>query len=151
MEANGIDRTSGDLKKQLEEIKNELESAKLKCDRLEKEKRDVILRRLPSMDSSNKSNFEYNKLQQKYNELQKEVDQYKEDKSSLQVKIRILEDEIKRHPKGNERNTNGQDDLLSKLKATELFCEELMDENENLKRELRDMEEQVEEMQDNFR
>ncbi|XP_045482166.1 early endosome antigen 1-like isoform X2 [Harmonia axyridis] len=150
-EVNDVDRLNADLKKKLEATQNELEATKQKCDRLEKEKRDVILRRLPSMDSSNKSNFEYNKLQQKHNELQKEVNQYKEEKSTLQVKIRILEEEIKRYPKGHDRNSSNVEDLISKLKATELFCEELMDENECLKKELREMEEQVEEMQDNFR
>ncbi|XP_044765988.1 desmoplakin-like isoform X2 [Coccinella septempunctata] len=150
-EVNGIEKPNLELKKKLEEVRSELEATKQKCDRLEKEKREVILRRLPSMDSSNKYNFEYNKLQQKYNDLQKEVNQYKDDKSSLQVKIKILEDELKRYPKVNERSTNNLEDLMSKLKTTEQFCEELMDENESLKKELREMEEQVEEMQDNFR
>jgi cell division septum initiation protein DivIVA len=35
--------------------------------------------------------------------------------------------------------------------AAEALCEELMDENEDMKKELRDLEEEIEEMQDNFR
>jgi cell division septum initiation protein DivIVA len=35
--------------------------------------------------------------------------------------------------------------------AAETLCEELMDENEDMKKELRDLEEEIEEMQDNFR
>lgn len=41
--------------------------------------------------------------------------------------------------------------LRSKLLAAETLCEELMDENEDMKKELRDLEEEIEEMQDNFR
>lgn len=39
----------------------------------------------------------------------------------------------------------------AKLTAAETLCEELMDENEDMKKELRDLEEEIEEMQDNFR
>lgn len=41
--------------------------------------------------------------------------------------------------------------LRAKLLAAETLCEELMDENEDMKKELRDLEEEIEEMQDNFR
>lgn len=37
------------------------------------------------------------------------------------------------------------------MAAAETLCEELMDENEDMKKELRDLEEEIEEMQDNFR
>lgn len=39
----------------------------------------------------------------------------------------------------------------AKLTAAETLCEELMDENEDMKKELRELEEEIEEMQDNFR
>lgn len=47
--------------------------------------------------------------------------------------------------------TKTVEQLRSKLKDAEALCEELMDENEDMKRELRSMEEEIEEMQDNFR
>ncbi|KAL3289426.1 hypothetical protein HHI36_022851 [Cryptolaemus montrouzieri] len=137
------------LKKELEETKGELEATKQKCDRLEKEKRDVILRRLPSMETSNKSNSEYNKLQQKCNELQKQIKEHGEEKSNLELKVKILQDEMRRYPK--EKVSSSVEELRSKLKAAETLCEELMDENESLKKDVRDMEEQIDEMQDNFR
>ncbi|KAK9889152.1 hypothetical protein WA026_004426 [Henosepilachna vigintioctopunctata] len=146
-DTDDIKKQLAQVKKNLKETKDDLEATKQKCDRLEKEKRDVILRRLPTME--NKSNSEFNKLQQKCNELQKNVNEYKEEKSNLCLKIRILEDEMKRYPK--EKVSNSVEELRSKLKAAETLCEELMDENENLKKDLRDMEEQIDEMQDNFR
>ena len=42
-------------------------------------------------------------------------------------------------------------DLRSKLQAAEQLCEELMDENEEYKKEIHLLEEEVEELQDNFR
>lgn len=49
-----------------------------------------------------------------------------------------------------ERNKT-QDDLRSKLKAAENLCESLMDENEDMKKEIRQLEEEIYELQDNFR
>lgn len=43
------------------------------------------------------------------------------------------------------------DELRSKLKAAESLCESLMDENEDMKREIRQLEEEIYELQDNFR
>lgn len=51
----------------------------------------------------------------------------------------------------NDASTRTVEQLRSKLLAAETLCEELMDENEDMKRELRSMEEEIEEMQDNFR
>ena len=42
-------------------------------------------------------------------------------------------------------------DLRSKLQAAEQLCEELMDETEDYKKEIRTLEDEIEEMQDNFR
>ena len=43
------------------------------------------------------------------------------------------------------------EELKSKLKAAETLCETLMDENEDMKKEIRELEEEIYEMQDNFR
>lgn len=43
------------------------------------------------------------------------------------------------------------EELRNKLSAAETLCEELMDENEEIKKEIRDLEEEIDEMQDNFR
>lgn len=48
-------------------------------------------------------------------------------------------------------NPRTPQDLRSKLQAAEQLCEELMDENEDYKKEIRTLEEEIEEMQDNFR
>lgn len=50
-----------------------------------------------------------------------------------------------------EAQTRQIEQLRAKLIAAETLCEELMDENEDMKKELRDLEEEIEEMQDNFR
>lgn len=46
---------------------------------------------------------------------------------------------------------SAEEELKNKLQAAEQLCEELMDENAEVKKELRSMEEEVDEMQDNFR
>lgn len=68
----------------------------------------------------------------------------------LLSKIRDLENEARY--KLNRRDTDKMgEDLKSKLKAAETLCESLMDENEDMKKEIRELEEEICEMQDNFR
>lgn len=73
-----------------------------------------------------------------------------EEKSDLSTKLKTLEKDIsaKTHRPEKDKVT---DELKSKLKAAETLCETLMDENEDMKKEIRDLEEEIYEMQDNFR
>lgn len=65
-------------------------------------------------------------------------------------KIRNLERDTNSRLGRNERE-KANEELRSKLKAAETLCESLMDENEDMKKEIRDLEEEIYEMQDNFR
>lgn len=90
------------------------------------------------------------KLQQKCNELQGHLEDYKDEKRSLSLRVKELEAELEIRPTAQQAQKVA-DELRSKLLAAETLCEELMDENEDMKKELRDLEEQMDEMQDNFR
>jgi chromosome segregation ATPase len=84
------------------------------------------------------------------NELQNQAEDLRDDKKSLSLRVKELEEELGDRPdKAATQRT--VDELRSKLLAAETLCEELMDENEDMKKELRDLEEEIEEMQDNFR
>ncbi|KRT81003.1 hypothetical protein AMK59_5640 [Oryctes borbonicus] len=142
----------GEYKDQIESLRKELETMKTKCERLEKEKSNILLRRLISMDSqpSKSSNAELLKLQQRCNELQTHLDDYRDEKKILSLKVKELEEELESRPTAQQAQKTA-DELRSKLLAAETLCEELMDENEDMKKEMRDLEEEMEEMQDNFR
>lgn len=90
------------------------------------------------------------KLQQKCNQMQQQLEDYVDDKRSLTLRVKELEADLDLRPTAQEAQKVA-DELRSKLLAAETVCEELMDENEDMKKELRDMEEQIDEMQDNFR
>lgn len=90
------------------------------------------------------------KLQQKCNELQGQLEDYKDEKKTLDLRVKELEDELESRPTAQAAQKIA-DELRSKLLAAETLCEELMDENEDMKKELRDLEDEMEEMQDNFR
>lgn len=90
------------------------------------------------------------KLQQKVNEYQTRTEDLQDEKKILALRVKELEEEISNRPAAGA-NQRAVDELRSKLLAAETLCEELMDENEDMKRELRDMEEEMEEMQDSFR
>lgn len=66
------------------------------------------------------------------------------------AKIKSFEKETSLKSYRGERD-KAQDDLRSKLKAAESLCESLMDENEDMKKEIRQLEEEIYELQDNFR
>lgn len=90
------------------------------------------------------------KLQQRCNDLQTRLEDLEDEKKSLSLKVKELELEIdgRLTPQSVQTMT---DELKSKLLAAETLCEELMDENEDMKKELRNMADEMEEMQDNFR
>lgn len=147
-----MDRNDNELKEQLDSIRQELETTKAKCDRLEREKSDILLRRLAAMETitSKTTASEVLKLQQKCNDLQSQLEDYRDEKKSLSLRVRELETELDSRPTP-QAVQKVADELRSKLLAAETLCEELMDENEDMKKEMHDMEEQMDEMQDNFR
>nr|CAD7599136.1 unnamed protein product [Timema genevievae] len=123
-----------------------------RCERVEREKSDILLSRIASMHTapSKTAASEVLKLQQKVNDLQTQSEDLLDEKKSLSLRVKELEDEIESRPDNNTTKRT-MDDLRSKLLAAENLCEELMDENEDMKKELQDLEEEIEELQDNFR
>ena len=89
-------------------------------------------------------------MQQRINELQSNLDEYVDEKKVLNLRVRELEQELETRPTAVQAQKIS-DELKSKLIAAETLCEELMDENEDMKKELREFEFEMEEMQDNFR
>ncbi|KAJ1527818.1 hypothetical protein ONE63_007764 [Megalurothrips usitatus] len=147
-----VDRNESELQDQIDSLKQELDTVKSRCERVEREKSDILLRRLAAMDTgpSKTAASEVLKLQQKVNEYQTRTEDLQDEKKSLSLRVKELEEELSNRPQP-VANQRAMDELRSKLLAAETLCEELMDENEDMKRELRDLEEEMEEMQDNFR
>lgn len=137
-----------ELQEEIESLRRELDTVKARCDRAEREKSDILLRRLASMDTgSNKTAAsEALKLQQKVNEQKQMIEDLQDEKKFLSTKVKEIESDVK--IRGVK---NAEEQLRQKLEQAETLCEELMDENEEIKRELRNMETEVEEMHDNFR
>lgn len=139
-------------KNEIEKLKAQLNEVRQRCERVEREKSDILLRRLASMDTvSNKSSGnEVTKLQKTIKELQFKNEALNEEKSDLSTKLKNLEKELSAKTNRSEKDKVNEE-LKSKLKAAETLCETLMDENEDMKKEIRDLEEEIYEMQDNFR
>ncbi|XP_047984904.1 myosin-11 isoform X2 [Leguminivora glycinivorella] len=149
-----VDANVKDYQDQIEGLKQEVDILRKRCERVEKEKSDILLRRLANIDTANKyttgRSSEVLKLQQKVNELTSQNEDLKDEKKHLNLKIKEIESELESRPSG-ESLARQVEQLRAKLLAAETLCEELMDENEDMKKELRDLEEEIEEMQDNFR
>lgn len=121
---------------------------KARAERAERDKSDILLRRLASMDTvpNRTAASEALKLQQKVNELKQEVEELRDDRKCYSIKVRELEMDLLSRP-----TKSTEDELRKKLQAAEQLCEELMDENEDIKKEIHNMEQEIDEMQDNFR
>lgn len=74
-----------------------------------------------------------------------------QEKNTLLTKIKSLEKEAISKPYNRGEKDKSHDELRSKLKSAESLCESLMDENEDMKKEIRQLEEEIYELQDNFR
>ncbi|XP_029160725.1 kinesin-like protein KIF15 isoform X2 [Nylanderia fulva] len=133
------------IQNEIEKLKSQLNAMRARCEKAEKEKSEILLRRLATMDTmSNKTSMsEVAKLQKKNEVLAQE-------KNLLLTKIKSLEKETSNRPYRGEKD-KVHDELRSKLKAAESLCESLMDENEDMKKEIRQLEEEIYELQDNFR
>ncbi|OAD52401.1 hypothetical protein WN48_01704 [Eufriesea mexicana] len=143
-EKNGERRTRKEEwteKNELEQLKEQIKELQARCEKAEKEKSEILMRRLTTMEtiSSKASPNEVQKLQKK-----------NEEKSNFLTKIRELEKEVNSKTFRGERDRE-KDELRSKLKAAENLCENLMDENEDMKKEIRQLEEEIYELQDTFR
>ncbi|XP_054012586.1 uncharacterized protein LOC128894695 isoform X2 [Hylaeus anthracinus] len=132
-------------KSEVERLKVQVTELQARCEKAEKEKSEILMRRLATMEtiSSKSSSNEVQKLQKKNEALAQE-------KTSLLTKIRELEKEVNIKTFRGERDRE-KDELRSKLKAAENLCENLMDENEDMKKEIRQLEEEIYELQDTFR
>lgn len=137
--------TSISSQDQLESLRRELAETKVRAERAERDKSDILLRRLASMDTSTNRTAasEALKLQQKVNELSQQLEDVTSQKKCLVMRVKDLEHSHSSRVKDSE--------ICGKLKAAEQLCEELMDENEDIKKELRNLEQEMDEMHDNFR
>lgn len=73
-----------------------------------------------------------------------------DEKSNLLIELKNVQKELNSTNHRSDREKVNEE-LRSKLSAAENLCESLMDENEEMKREIRELEEEIYEMQDNFR
>ncbi|CAO1349833.1 unnamed protein product [Diamesa tonsa] len=143
-----VGRRDNELKEEIEMLRRELDASKARCERAERDKSDILLRRLASMDTSTNRTAaaEALKLQQQVNEMKQQVEELQDDKKSLTSKVKELSSEM------NGRASKSMEEMLrNKLEQAERMCEALMDENEDMKREVKNMEAEIDEMQDNFR
>ncbi|XP_062135901.1 myosin-1 isoform X3 [Drosophila sulfurigaster albostrigata] len=129
------------LKDQMATLRIELEAMKTRAERAEREKSDILLRRLASMDtaSNRTAASEALILQQKLNDMKEQLDRVSEDKRKLNQRMKELE------------HKESQSELKRKLQAAEQICEELMEENQSAKKEIINLQAEMDEVQDTFR
>lgn len=127
----------------MEKLSAELIKARQKDD-----KNEIGQRRLAFTEkgaNQNPSN-DTAKLQFKINDMSRQLEDVKYEKLHLTTKITELEKSL-----SIKSSKTNEDELRKKLLAAEQLCEELMDENNEMKKELKGMEDEIDEMQDNFR
>ncbi|XP_034950185.1 protein MLP1 homolog isoform X2 [Chelonus insularis] len=138
-------------KSETENLKTQLSELKARCEKAEREKSEILLRRLATMDSKASKSSEISRLQKSLKELTSKNEALTEEKTTLLAKLKNLEKENESKGGVKSERERATEELKSKLKAAETLCESLMDENEDMKKEIRELEEEIYEMQDNFR
>ncbi|BFF95087.1 myosin-1 [Drosophila madeirensis] len=129
------------LQEQMKTLRTELDTMKARAERAERDKSDILLRRLASMDTSSNRTAasEALNLQQKLNDMKEQLDRVTEDKRKLNLRMKELE------------NRGSESELKRKLQAAEQICEELMEENQTAKKEILNLQAEMDEVQDTFR
>uniref|UniRef100_T1PEI9 SOGA coiled-coil domain-containing protein n=1 Tax=Musca domestica TaxID=7370 RepID=T1PEI9_MUSDO len=132
-----------DTQDELKNLRKELEAMKQRAEKAEREKSDILLRRLASIDMApnRTAASEALMLQQKVNELKEQLEKVTEEKRKLNTRMKELEN----NPKSAEN------ELRRKLQAAEQICEELMEENQEAKKEIMNLQAEMDELQDTFR
>ncbi|KAH8305458.1 hypothetical protein KR018_006130 [Drosophila ironensis] len=140
-QAKSQDKDSQAMQDQMKALRSDLEAMKARAERAERDKSDILLRRLASMDtaSNRTAASEALNLQQKLNEMKEQLERVTEDKRRLNVRMKELE------------NKGSESELKRKLQAAEQICEELMEENQNAKKEILNLQAEMDEVQDTFR
>lgn len=86
------------FQEQIESLKSEVDTLRKRCERVEKEKSDILLRRLANIDTANKyttgRSSEVLKLQQKVNELTTQNEDLKDEKKHLSLRVKEIESEL---------------------------------------------------------
>lgn len=129
------------LQKENKELEKDLKEMSEKYKEVEAENKEYAAKK-PKFGDVRKQT-EISKLHQKIEELS-------DDNKVKNKEVKDLKKEIDKRPLPKDVDKTISD-LRSKLQAAEQLCEELMDENEDYKKEIRAMEDEIEEMQDNFR
>ncbi|XP_054742027.1 myosin-9 isoform X3 [Anastrepha obliqua] len=132
-----------ELQDELKRLRADYEAMKTRAERAEREKSDILLRRLASMDtaSNRTAASEALALQQKVNEMKEQLEKVNEEKRRLNIRMKDIEN----NPKSNEY------ELKRKLHAAEQLCEELMEDNQEAKKEILNLQAEMDELQDTYR
>ncbi|KAG1714640.1 hypothetical protein GQR58_001063 [Nymphon striatum] len=145
--------TMEDLQDSIHDLSNELQSSEKKVLKLEKEKQDILNRRMKSEtddEAMNKMASQLLKLRSEVNKLKTENEELNDKYKETFLEVEELEEELKkRQPPEVVQTTLNQ--LRTKLQQTEALCEELKEENKEIKQEIAELEEEIDEIQDNFK
>lgn len=129
---------------ELKKLRLELDTMKARAEKAEKEKSDILLRRFASIDSTSNrtSASDALNLQKKVNELKDQLDKITEEKRKLNTRMKDME---------RSSGKTAEHDLKRKLNAAEQICEELMEENQAARKEIMNLQAEMDELQDTFR
>ncbi|VDN20410.1 unnamed protein product [Gongylonema pulchrum] len=126
-------------------MKNEIARLTEEVTQLKEERQKWALRRGKCQNAGDESLIEM--LEERLAEAENCIQDYRDENTVLKCELRELQ-ECDGAEGGNDPE-NAK--LAEKLKASESLCEELMEENETLKADVKDLQQEIEEMQDQYR
>ncbi|KAL3989857.1 hypothetical protein ACH3XW_29310 [Acanthocheilonema viteae] len=115
--------------------------------KLKEERQKWTSRREKCQNSSDESLIEM--LEERLAEAENCIQDYRDENTVLKCELRELQECEGSGSGVSHSEMNAK--LMEKLKASESLCDELMEENESLKADIKDLQQEIEEMQDQYR
>uniref|UniRef100_A0A158Q899 Protein SOGA2 n=1 Tax=Elaeophora elaphi TaxID=1147741 RepID=A0A158Q899_9BILA len=128
-------------------MRAEIAHLKEEVTKLKEERQKWTSRREKRQNSSDESLIEM--LEERLAEAENCIQDYRDENTVLKCELRELQECEGSGSADNRVEMNAK--LAEKLKASESLCDELMEENEALKADIKDLQQEIEEMQDQYR
>ncbi|EJD76702.1 CBR-TAG-241 protein [Loa loa] len=135
----------GDLNFDATMMKAEIAHLREEVTKLKDERQKWMLRREKREYSGDESLIEM--LEERLAEAENCIQDYRDENTVLKCELRELQECEGSSDSRSEMTAK----LADKLKASESLCDELMEENESLKADIKDLQQEIEEMQDQYR
>ena len=143
-----VDERNQELEKQVDVLEREVQRQRRKIERLEKRNREMLDKQIAAVQNS-EAETELVKLLQTIHQLSTMTEDLQDEKRSLELRVDQMSKAVE-HKSPSLSMDRKITDLRMRLSKAESLVEYLQEENDELKHQITEMENEMEEIQDSF-